>query len=713
MKKTPFFANKAKNSIDESPLNKAFYPLIQRKPIKKKGKGLHMTAVTSENLDPTTNSQVSHEEMANCIRALVMDAVQKANSGHPGMPMGFADVATVLFTKFLNFDPNNPDWPNRDRFVLSVGHGSMLLYSLLYLTGYPDMTMDQIKDFRQLHSRTAGHPEFGEAPGIETTTGPLGQGIGNAVGMALAERAMNARFGDTVYNHYTYCVVGDGCLMEGISHEAVSMAGHLQLSKLIVLFDDNHITIDGPTDLSVSDDQCKRFEASGWHVQQVDGHNPEEIAAAIKAAQKSDKPSMIACRTIIGYGAPTKQGTSGVHGAPLGEEEIAAAREQLGWTAPPFEIPQDYLAVWRQSAQRGQEAFAAWQQELQNLPADKKQELDRLIQQKLPEGWKDKMQALIDQWVEEKPKLATRASSGKVLDVLTQAVPELVGGSADLTGSNNTKAKDAQAVKSDNLSGNYMYYGVREHGMAAAMNGVALYGGLIPFGGTFFVFTDYCRPAIRLSALMKQRVVYVMTHDSIGLGEDGPTHQPVEHLAAMRAMPNINIFRPADAVEVAECWMLAVEQKETPSMLCLTRQGVPALRTEKSSENKCAKGAYILKACEGVPKATLLATGSEVHLALEAQTKLAEDGIPVNVVSMPCWELFEQQDADYKNSVLGEKTLRVAIEAGLEFGWDRYLGQSGHFIGMESFGASAPANQLYEYFGITTDNIVKTVKDNL
>ena len=546
-----------------------------------------MTAMTA---DP--------KQMANAIRALSMDAVQQANSGHPGAPMGMADIATVLFTRFLKFDPADPDWPDRDRFVLSNGHGSMLLYSLLYLTGYEDVDIEQVRNFRQLGSRTAGHPEYGHARGIETTTGPLGQGIANAVGMALAERMLAARFGNDVVDHYTYVFAGDGCLMEGISHEAISMAGHLKLGKLIVLFDDNEISIDGPTDMAVSDNQLARFEASGWETSQVDGHHQDDIAAAIEAARVSDKPSLIACRTIIGYGSPNKEGTAATHGAPLGADEIAATREKLGWSYPPFEVPDELLEAWRAAGRRSAGERNAWNGRLSALDDQARSTFERTMAGELP----DELEAAVDAYkkslADDPPKLATRQSSQKVLNVLTKAAPELVGGSADLTGSNLTLADGMEAVSADNYGGSHIYYGVREHGMAAAMNGMALHGGLIPYGATFLIFTDYCRPSIRLSALMKQRVIYVMTHDSIGLGEDGPTHQPIEHLSSLRAMPNVNVFRPCDAVETAECWQLALQSKDTPSILALTRQGLTPVRTEHSPANFCAKGGYVVADAE-------------------------------------------------------------------------------------------------------------------
>jgi len=650
-----------------------------------------------------------HQLMSNAIRALAMDAVEHAKSGHPGMPMGMADVATVLFQDFLKFDPTQPEWPDRDRFVLSAGHGSMLLYSLLYLTGYPDMTIDELKRFRQLGSRTAGHPEFGDAPGIETTTGPLGQGLGNAVGMALGESLMAARYGAELVNHHTYVIASDGDLMEGISHEAISLAGHLRLRKLIVLFDDNSISIDGSTALAVSDDQVARFKACGWSACAIDGHDPTAIAAAIKAAHTSDKPSFIACKTMIAYGAPKKAGTSGAHGAPLGDDEIEATRQALHWPYPPFVIPEDSLKLWRQPGERGRLCYQQWQDRLNAIPVAKKTELERVLAKKLPPHWKDKVNAFIEQILQEQPNQATRQLSGRVLETLTQVIPELIGGSADLTGSVNTKTKSQNVVTADDYSGSYIHYGVREHAMAAVMNGLSLHG-FIPYGGTFLIFSDYLKPALRLSALMKQQVIYVLTHDSIGLGEDGPTHQPIEQLAGLRAIPNLNVFRPADGVEVAECWMLALENQETPSVMALTRQSLPPARFNSAAENLSSRGAYILKESKAPKRmVTLLATGSEVTIALEAQHRLEKHGIATAVVSMPCWRLFEQQPAAYRNLVLDPQSLRIAIEAASTLGWDRYIGEDGIMIGMHGFGASAPASDLYRHFGITSDAVVEVV----
>jgi transketolase len=654
--------------------------------------------------------EATHEDMANAIRTLAMDAVEKADSGHPGMPMGMADVATVLFTRFLKFDAAHPDWPDRDRFVLSAGHGSMLLYALLYLTGYPEMELDELKRFRQLGSRTPGHPEYGHAPGIETTTGPLGQGLGNAVGMALAERLLNRRYGDEIVSHYTYCVAGDGCLMEGLSQEAISLAGHLKLGRLIVLFDDNHISIDGPTSLSVSDDQIERFRASRWHTARVDGHDPEAIALAIENAKGvTDRPSLIACRTVIGYGAPSKAGTAATHGAPLGEAEIKGAREKLHWRHPPFEVPKPILAAWRAAGTRNRGAYEAWAQGAKRLDASARARLTDPIDETVKAAIVAAIGTAKSDFTREGAKLATRQSSQKVLEKLVPVVPGLIGGSADLTGSNGTLTKLHTMVKPGDFAGTYIHYGVREHAMAAAMNGLSLHGGIAPYGGTFLVFSDYCRPSIRLSALMGQRVIYVMTHDSIGLGEDGPTHQPVEQLAALRAMPNLNVMRPADSVECAECWELALLAKHTPTILALTRQGLPLLRTTDTKENLSAKGAYVLIEPEGRRDVTLIGTGSEVMLAVQAAKDLAKDGIKVALVSMPCWELFEAQEDNYRNEVLGSAP-RVGVESASEFGWSKWLGSNGAFIGMHGFGASAPAQDLYKQFGITAEAVAAAAR---
>ncbi|MFZ5618097.1 MAG: transketolase [Pseudomonadota bacterium] len=655
-------------------------------------------------------SPIDHQlfsRMANAIRALSMDAVEKAKSGHPGMPMGMADAASVLFTEYLKFDAADPEWPDRDRFVLSAGHGSMLLYSLLYLLGYERMGIEDLKNFRQLGAKTAGHPEYGHAPGIETTTGPLGQGLANAVGMAIAEAHLSARFGEGLVNHKTYVIAGDGCLMEGISQEAISLAGHLKLKKLIVLWDDNSITIDGKVSLADSTDQLQRFEASGWACLRADGHDRGSVSAALAEAQRADRPTLIAVRTIIGKGAPRKQGTAATHGSPLGEDEVAAARKALDWPHPAFEIPDDILSAWRAVGARGRNARTLWSSRLAVSPAKDAFEaaMKGDVSAKIDAAILDYKKKL----VAEPPKVATRKASEMALEIVNAAISETIGGSADLTGSNNTKTKDQQPLTAENYGGRYVYYGVREHGMAAAMNGMALHGGVIPYGGTFMVFTDYCRPAIRLSALMGVRVVYVMTHDSIGLGEDGPTHQPVEHLAALRAMPNLNVFRPADAVETAECWALALSRKTQPSILALTRQNLAPARLTHTDENLCAKGAYILADAPD-PEVVLIATGSEVEIALDAQKKLACDKIRARVVSAPSFELFAAQPEKYRKSVLG-KAPRVAIEAGIRQGWNLFLRKKDAFIGMTGFGASAPAPDLYRHFGLTSEAVVAAAKN--
>ena len=674
-----------------------------------------MSVGRSATMDKRLEMQADHNAMANALRALAMDAVQKANSGHPGMPMGMADVATVLFTRFLKFDSADPNWLDRDRFVLSAGHGSMLLYSLLYLTGYADMTIAQIKNFRQLGSITAGHPEYGHATGIETTTGPLGQGIANAVGMALAERIMAARFGDDIVNHRTWVIAGDGDLMEGVSHEAASFAGHLGLAKLTVLFDDNQISIDGETALSVSDDQLTRFTAYGWDVSAVDGHNEDAVATAIEATVASDQPSLIACRTTIGYGAPTKAGTAATHGAALGEDEVAGARKELDWPHPPFQIPDAVAEAWREAGGRGSAPRDAWTGRLTALDTYTRAEFERAINGQLPDGWRQAIAEHKRKLFKAKPARATRQSSGAVLEALTKLVPEMIGGSADLTGSVNTRPKTFTAVEAGNFMGRYVNWGVREHGMAAAMNGMALHGGIIPYAGTFLVFTDYMRPSLRLSALMNQRVIYVMTHDSIGLGEDGPTHQPIEHLASLRAMPNVTVFRPADAVETAECWELALANETGPSVIVLTRQSVPALRVdvECDAENLSARGGYVLAEANGETRAVLLATGSEVSVALAARDTLQVDDVPTSVVSLPSWELFDQQPDDYRAGVLGNGVVRVAVEAAIGMGWERYIGTDGGFVGMEGFGASAPASDLFRHFNITPEAVATAVRARL
>jgi transketolase len=643
---------------------------------------------------------------ANAIRALAMDAVEKAKSGHPGMPMGMADVATVLFTQFVTFDASAPDWPNRDRFVLSAGHGSMLLYALLYLLGYPGVEISDLKEFRQFGSKTPGHPEFGHTVGVETTTGPLGQGLATAVGLAIAERLQAARFGDDLVDHRTYVIAGDGCLMEGVSHEAIDLAGHLRLGRLIVLWDDNGISIDGPTTLSTSTDQLARFKASGWHVLSADGHDPAQIAEALAAAQDDPRPSLIACRSVIGYGAPGKQGKETVHGAPLGESEIELARAELGWPYAPFEIPEDVLADWRAAGRRGQGARLAWEQRFAASP--KRAELETFLKGDIAQEIAAPLAALRAKFAAEMPKIATRKSSETTLAVVNEATRATIGGSADLTHSNFTITKGLGSVSAENFSGRYIHYGVREHGMAAAMNGIALHGGFVPYGGTFLVFSDYARGAIRLSALMGQRVVYVMTHDSIGLGEDGPTHQPIEHLASLRALPNLNVFRPADAIETAECWEIALTSRTTPSVLSLSRQNLPTLE-RPIAENLSARGAYVLREPSSGRHVTLIATGSEVEIALLAADLLWARGVRAAVVSLPCWELFEAQSPAYRAKVLGS-TPRVAVEAASRFGWDRWLGERGVFVGMKGFGASAPAGALYKRFGITAENVASAAE---
>jgi transketolase len=650
-------------------------------------------------------SAVAHAHIANAIRALAMDAVEQAKSGHPGMPMGMADVATVLFTQFLKFDPADPAWPDRDRFVLSAGHGSMLIYALLYLTGYPAMTLEEIKRFRQLGSKTPGHPEYGHTPGVETTTGPLGQGLANSVGMAIAERHLAAEFGDAVVNHQTYVIGSDGDLMEGISQEAIALAGHLKLNKLIVLFDDNGISIDGALSLSDSVDQVKRFEACGWNAWRIDGHDPAAIAAALEKAQSSDKPVLIACKTKIGYGAPTKAGKASSHGSPLGADEIKGARANLSWEHAPFEVPADVLAVWRKAGERSKAAHAEWSKRLSGLEAGKRAEFERRMKGDLPTALKDAV-AAVKQSLASTPKdIATRTASEFALEALVPAVPEMVGGSADLTGSNNTRTKSMTVLSAADYSGRFIHYGVREHGMASAMNGMALHGGIIPYSGTFLVFSDYCRPAIRLAALMSIRVIHVMTHDSIGLGEDGPTHQPVEHLAALRAIPNVLVFRPCDAVETIECWQLALENKHRPSVLALTRQNLPQLRLGHDDNNRCAAGAYEIVPAEGMAMVSIFATGSEVALAVEARKFLGEKGVNARIVSVPCFELFAALPDAERQAIIGNAPVKVAVEAAVRQGWDAIIGSDGIFVGMSTFGASAPYKELYKHFGITPEAV--------
>jgi transketolase len=651
---------------------------------------------------------IDKQRLANAIRALAMDGVQAANSGHPGMPMGMADVATVLFTQYLRFDAQAPKWADRDRFVLSAGHGSMLIYALLYLNGYARPTIDDVKNFRQLHSPCAGHPENFELEGIETTTGPLGQGLATAVGMAIAERHLNAVFGAGLVNHRTWVVAGDGCLMEGINHEAIGLAGHLGLGSLNVLWDDNRITIDGATDLSTSEDIAARYRATGWHVEACDGHDFADIERAMAAAIADPRPSLIACRTLIGKGAPNKQGTSATHGSALGADEVAAARVELGWTAPPFEIPADIRAAWLEAGKRGQGEHAAWKARLAEHA--EKAEFERRMAGVLPAD--TGMKAYLASLAESKPKVATRKSSEMALDVLTAHLPEMVGGSADLTGSNFTKTKSTKSLTKNEYDGRYVNYGIREFGMAAAMNGMALHGGVIPYGGTFLVFSDYCRPAIRLSAIQQARVIYVMTHDSIGVGEDGPTHQPVEHVMSLRMIPGLDVYRPADAVETAECWALAVASANRPSLLALSRQNLAAQRDDVSA-NLSAKGGYRLRSAAAGRKVVLLATGSEVEIAVGVAESLEAQGIGADVISMPCWEHFDKQPAAYRADILPRDALIVSIEAGVTMGWERYTGVDGINIGIDSFGASAPIGDLYPYFGLSVDKIVPQIIQKL
>jgi transketolase len=655
----------------------------------------------------------THDRMANAIRALAMDAVEAAKSGHPGLPMGAADVATVLFTRFLKFDPADPAWPDRDRFVLSAGHGSMLLYAVLHLLGYPDMTIEEIKRFRQLGSKTAGHPEFGHAAGIETTTGPLGQGFGNAVGMALAERILAARFGDSVVDHYTYVLTSDGDLMEGVSQEAIALAGHLKLAKLIVLFDDNGISIDGKISLADSTDQVARVKASGWNATRIDGHDPDAIATAIEAAQKSDRPTLIACRTTIGYGAPTKSGTEKTHGSPLGAEEIKGAREKLGWPHAAFEIPADILDLWRKAGARSRDARKAWSDRVAELDASARAEFERRVGGKLLPALATAVRRVKENASAKPEEVATRKASEISLESLVETLPEMIGGSADLTGSNNTKTKNMRVIAPGNYDGSFIHYGVREHGMAAAMNGMALHGGVIPFSGTFLTFSDYCRPSIRLAALMGKRVIHVMTHDSIGLGEDGPTHQPIEHFAALRAIPNLLFLRPADLTETVECWQIAIERANGPSVLALTRQNLPSLRLRFVDENMCARGAYELSPASAKAEISLFATGSEVSIAIAAQAELEKKGIPTRVVSVPSFELFRAQPAAYRHAVIGTAPARVAVEAAIRMGWDEIIGTDGAFVGMTGFGASAPHKDLYKHFGITAEAVVAAALEAL
>ena len=649
--------------------------------------------------------KVTHSDLANAIRFLSIDAVQKANSGHPGMPMGMADVCAVLFKNFLKFDPSNPEWINRDRFVLSAGHGSMLLYSLLYLTGYKSISLEDIKKFRQLDSICAGHPEYEKGTGIETTTGPLGQGVANAVGFAISEEILKSKKGKDVYDHKTYVIAGDGCLMEGISHEALSLAGHLKLKNLIMFFDNNSISIDGPTSLAVSDNYKKRFEAYGWDYIDINGHNEKQIFKAIKKCQNAKKPTVISCKTVIGFGSPNKSGKSSAHGSPLGDEEINLVRKKLKWKYGPFEIPQEILNEWRAIGAKGAKERKRWQQKANNkinkLSNSDSKLFDKIFSTAKAAAIKD-----------AKPT-ATRKSSEDILTLLTAEIPELIGGSADLAGSNNTKTKSQKIIKPGDFSGSYIHYGVREHAMCAIMNGIALHDNLIPYGGTFLIFSDYCKPSIRLSALMKQRVVYVMTHDSIGLGEDGPTHQPIEQLAGLRAIPNLNVFRPADTTETIECWELALQQKKTPSVLSLTRQNLIPARKEFSKQNKCAYGAYEILRTNSKIDLTIIATGSEVELAVEASQELAKENIHCKVISMPCQELFDGQSDSYKNSILHETVAKISIEAASTMGWKKYTGNQGRELGIDTFGKSAPYKKIYEHFKLTSNNIIKQAKEIL
>ena len=677
-----------------------------------------MADVISDQAMPKTVSAARDQhlrDMANCIRFLSMDAVQQAKSGHPGAPMGMADIATVLFRDFMQFDAAEPHWIDRDRFIMSNGHGSMLLYSLLYLTGYNDMPIEELKRFRQVGSKTPGHPEYHHADGIELTTGPLGQGVAESVGMALGERIMNAQFGNELVSHYTYVFMGDGCLMEGISQEAISLAGHLKLGRLIAFWDNNSISIDGATNLAVSDNEVERFRVSGWHVLEIDGHDTDAIREAIATARSvTDRPSMIACRTIIGFGFPTRAGTQKAHSDAPGEEEIAGARKILDWASPPFVIPELLLAEWRAIGTKGAAARLAWAERVKQAPDALRPEFERRNEGKLPEGWRSAIAAARAEFIEEGKELATRQASGAVLNHLFEVIPEMLGGSADLTPSNNTKAKSQTEIKPGEYKGSYVHYGVREHGMAAAMNGIALHGGLIPYGGTFLCFSDYCRPAIRLAAMMDIRTTFVMTHDSIWLGEDGPTHQPVEHLAALRAIPHLAVYRPGDAVETAECWEIILDNPHRAALLALSRQPMPLLRREPSMENRSARGAYVLLEAEGGPrKLTLMATGSELHLAVEAREVLQQQGVPTAVVSMPCALIFNEQDAAYQRAVFGDTLARVAVEAAVQMSWDRYLGFQGRFVGMRGFGESGKIADVYKKFDITAEAVVRAARESL
>jgi transketolase len=657
-------------------------------------------------------TDVTQLDMANAIRFLAVDAVQKANSGHPGMPMGAADFATVLYSKFLKIDPKVPDWQDRDRLVLSAGHGSMLLYAIHYLIGFKDMTVEQLKKFRQLNSITPGHPEYGHTLGIETTTGPLGQGISTAVGMALAERILNARFGDEIVNHNTYVIASDGDLMEGISHEAIGLAGHLGLSKLIVLYDSNDISIDGPLNLSDSTDQLKRFEASGWSTREVDGHNHQDIENAINEELKTDSPSLIACKTIIGFGSPSKAGTSSAHGAPLGQEDIEKMKEKLNWKSEPFEVPTNIKDAWRLVGLKNTCKRKDWEEKVSNLDDKKKIKFLHAINGDISEDLDKEIDELKKKFSLENPKLATRQSSQQVLEIINPIIEEMIGGSADLTPSNNTKTKTLNPISKNNFKGRFIHYGIREHAMAAAMNGMALHKGLIPYSGTFLIFSDYCRPSIRLAALMGIKVIHVMTHDSIGVGEDGPTHQPIEQIPSLRTIPNLNVFRPGDATEVAECWSIAIKSKN-PSVIALSRQGCEHFRTTFEESNKSKLGGYEIESDSTKPKVCIIASGSEVSIARNVKKQLAKEGISCRVVSMPCFELFDQQPEEYKKSLLETDGIRIGIEASIGVGWDKYLGDNGFFVGMKGFGASAPATDLFNHFGINEESVLKIIKKNI
>ena len=653
------------------------------------------------------------KDLSNAIRFLSIDAVQKANSGHPGMPMGMSDVATVLFKYYLRFNPKNPEWINRDRFVLSAGHGSMLLYSLLYLTGYEKIKIEDIKNFRQLNSICAGHPEYEKGSGIETTTGPLGQGLTNAVGMAIGQEILKKKLGSDLINNKTYVIASDGDLMEGISHEAMSLAGHLNLKNLIVFFDNNKISIDGPTSLSVSDNYKKRFESYGWSFQEINGHNFKQIFNAIKKANKSKKPSIISCKTIIGFGSPNKSGKASSHGAPLGDDEIKLVRKKLGWKYGPFEIPEDLKNAWKDIGNRGEKFENEWNNNLNKKNPKIKQYYERLKKGELPETLDKVFGDEKLKFFQTKPKMATRQCSSSVISCISSILPELIGGSADLSGSNNTKTDNSKVITSKNFSGNYIHYGVREHAMAGVMNGLALYGGLIPFGGTFLIFSDYLKPAMRLSALMKLRVIYIFSHDSIGLGEDGPTHQPVEHLEHLRAIPNLNVFRPADINETLECWEIALKSKSNPSAIVLSRQKIPYVSEHNSGEMMCTKGAYVLKKTSEDVDVSLIASGSEVEIALEAQEKLKGLNINSKVISVPCFDIFQNQNEDYKNEIIGKDTLKISIEASSQSGWKSMVGKDGVTIGLSTFGRSAPYKDIYKLFNLTSDEVVKIAKSRV